>query len=93
MNSIETRLDSSQHLCGRDTVSNKSVLTSGDAAGMSACATSYPTDVCEKCRLPAGGAKIAEEGTAFALLAFRQWKIEFGLRFLKVPNGLFGTVD
>ena len=43
--------------------------------------------------LPAGGAEVAEEGTALALLAFGQRKIEFGLRCLKVPNGLFGTVD
>src|ERR1035441_1144807 len=33
-------------------------------------------------RLPAGRAKVAEEGTAFALLAFDQRKIKFGLRFL-----------
>ena len=29
----------------------KSVPMSGDAAGMSACATDYPTDACEKCGL------------------------------------------
>jgi len=41
----------STHFAGEAQCRTRSVPMSGDAAGMSACATSYPTDTCEKCGL------------------------------------------